>query len=1818
MPSTGPRDRRPSLDLSAEMFDQPLQSLEPRTLMSADLGIDLPEGLPAGAVWQDWNGGKVGALPNSYVFSFDRPSGSVASEMLVRAAATRLGVQLTGFRVIGEEGWYARADFNRSVDQGDLIRVQRSMFEGRGSRIKTIEPNGVYSPTRTPNDPRYPGQWYLENTGQDLPGGAGVIGADMRVTTAWDTSVGSRNVIIGVIDSGVDINHEDLRANIWNNPGEIPGNRIDDDNNGFVDDVNGFDFGEFDNDVTDDVGHGTAVAGVIGAVGNNGIGVTGVNWNVSILPLKIADRFGQLTLDAIVAAHEYSTGLRNRGVNLVATNNSYRGFNDAFYRDAPTGFDAERDSITRFINSGGTFVAAAGNDSFDNDNPNFTAFPSSYNIPGLISVAATDQNDALAGFSNFGLQSVDLAAPGVDILTTIPGNNYTFIAGTSFSSPAVAGMVGLLKAIRPNASAFEIETVLRDSSDPLPSLQGRVTSGGRVNLARAVELIQINGPVVRSFNPGPVALAADPNTGTPLNILGVTFNEAVAPQFLTPAAVQLVGAGVDNNFGTPDDVFVGAQSVTISSADNRSVSIQLNTSGLPLQRLPVGFYELTLQPSGFRDTDGNFLRGNATSGRTEVLSLRIVPSVGDNEPNDAIAAATAVAFNSSGEARFRGATIGNGLFAGLDVDLYRIEMPRGGQITAETFAQRLDAPSQLDTVLRLFNGRGEQLAINDQANGRDSFVDFFVPTGGTYYIGVSGFGNSDYNINLAGSGRSQSVGTYDLAISTVLTSDDRRSVSSALTAPKPIPAIGTQGTTTDSLLVTDSRLILDVNLRLNITHGFTSDLRISLISPLGNEITLVNRRGGSGDNFVNTVLDDEGTTPIANAVAPFTGVFRPDNPLSGFDGTSAAGTWTLRIVDTTAINAGALISWGLDFTLENSIFGPFESNDTIGSAKPLDEISINGQGFSGSATRTAFLGDGGFGSRDRDMFTFTARAGASLTATVTSTGLLNSALRLFDVQGREIKLSNPENSLNSSIESFTFVNGGTFYLAVSETGNTTYDPAIVGLTPPATTTGTYTLSVSLAPGVSDTAAQVAGTNLEFGVSSRNTFRAVDESNALFGMRFRDIDFLADPSTSSTTGATQTFYGLNADGNTWRNADDNGVVSTEQPFTIADQSDSVNRRIVTRSTYRGLTIERTMTFGLNDSFVVFDVAIRNTSTVNINSLSWMEGLNPQQGLGLDIRTANTQNDLSDTAPFMRASVFNNTFQQGLTMALAAPAADTRALATFVDPLSGQIRDPSQILNGAINDPDGTNGDLSMALAYNLGGLAPNASTSFRYFAFFGETTLDVQNLYATLNNGNGTNHLSPSPSQVANEVLTQPNGSTIVAIPQLPYRVFYPEGFANQFIYTFVPILNPHDQPTRVVLVARNEFGGVRDKILGDITIPANSRGGFTLNTPELFNSDQQLVDKDVPYALELRADKPVEATFSYYDTFLLNGLRSALGESFTNRTSNTWTFGQVEKTAGVFDFVLFYNTTANQIKVTTTLLPQNGGTPIVLTFDLAAFRRGGWDITANVNIPEGKYGVLVEAPSPIVAVVSHFDANTRVAEGQAGTPGAGVTSGLIPEGQFGLNSTSEQIRVANAGNTAAQVLFTFIYANGSAYRSSLNVGARSQGVVNIADLPNFETGQPYAVLYTSNTPVAVDSFTVFTDTRLNIVQGLATTPADRAFTTWGFGEGFRPGDGGTHPGVTEYLRLFNPSATSTTVEITIAFDNGLGTETFRRTLDPRLITEIDVHSFVTGFRRGRDVWFGLTIKAQDPIVAYMAHYDSAFPGAFGTLGTPLGRSIPVV
>ncbi len=1141
-----------------------LETLEPRVMLSADA-------LPTGSIMKEWGGSTAVVKEGSWIVSFAESYGLESAELMAREFATRMGIAVESVRGLAR-GFFAEVrgvgepSFHLSKGAADLDPM-----------VLGIEPNQLYKVNRVPNDPRYGEQYWLNNTGQNVPNvGPGVQGADINIETAWDISIGSRSVVVAVIDTGVEVAHPDLQNNIWINTGEIPGNGIDDDGNGFVDDVNGYDFGDFDfnpNDDSDQAGHGTAVAGVIGAVGNNNLGVVGVNWSVSIMGLKIANAQGELTTAAVISAHDYTTLMRERGVNIVASNNSYGTFAPQFYEDQEQGFIAERQAIQRFVSSGGVFVAAAGNGGFDgigddNDNPDATAFPASYNVEGVISVAATDNNDALAGFSNYGVQTVDIAAPGVSILTTNIGGTYGYIDGTSFAAPAVAGAVALIKSVYPNASPIAIREALIASADQLPTLQGRVRSGGRLNVAEAMRIIGIEGPVVTSITPGPVTTQLQPGTNTPVNTAVVTFNRDIDPAFLSLSSIFLHTNGVDNQFaasaGAPgDDVVIPITSVVRSNTNPRQVTITFNLAGFPNSRLPIEEYRLELDPSGFRDTSGRFLNGNASSGTTERYDFRVIGAAGENEPNDTLVSATPVAFGSSSEARFTGVTLGNGLSGALDVDLYRVDLDRAGQIRAEIFARRPGFSSTLDSYLRLFNAQGVEIAANDQAVGSDSLIDFFVQTGGTYYIGVSGFGNATYNPAVAGSGSTQSTGTYEIRLNVALVSNDVITYTSAansspgVTFPRRVPLAEdqTQGTTTASIVVTDSRQILDVNLRMDVQHTFVGDLQVSLISPTGQEVLLINRRGGSGDNFTNTFLDDEAVTSITAGFAPFTGSFRPENALGAFDGQSGAGTWTIRIVDASALNSGFLNSWSLEFTFANNIFGPFESNDTLSTARAINEI--NG---TGSATRQAFIGDGAFGSFDRDIFRFNADAGTSLTANVTAGGVLNTILRLFDSTGNEIRISNLPESRDSRIENYVFAAGGTYYLAISEGANPSYVPTIIGGAGqnPAVTTGTYTLTITLAPGVSDPSQVVAGNLVTVGVGPGGTIGA-NAGGSYNGLRLTttsgDIEFLP---TAGGVGPRASFGGQ-VNGSSFVNQGLVGATSCRCPLpTSATPSTAASR------------------------------------------------------------------------------------------------------------------------------------------------------------------------------------------------------------------------------------------------------------------------------------------------------------------------------------------------------------------------------------------------------------------------------------------------------------------------------------------------------------------------------------------------------------------------------------------------------------------------------------------------------------------------------------
>lgn len=332
----------------------------------------------------------------------------------------------------------------------------------------------------TPNDARYPELWGLNRIG---------------APAAWNSTTGDASVVVGVVDTGIDYTHPDLNFNLWRNPGEIPGNSLDDDGNGYADDVHGIDVIENDGDPRDDDGHGTHVAGTIGAVGNNATGVTGLNWSVSLMALRIgrADQFGE-TAD-IMEAFDYAVAMKQRGVNLRVLNNSWGN-------DFPSA--AIREAFRIASAAGILLVCAAGNSGLDSDH--FPGFPATFDAPGVISVAASDEADEPASFTNYGRETVHLAAPGVSILSTLKGGPwYASFQGTSMASPHVAGAAALLLAKRPDLTRDQLKSVLMDSVDRLPAWETRVVSGGRLNLARAMERVSGAAPIPQqpSVKPAP-------------------------------------------------------------------------------------------------------------------------------------------------------------------------------------------------------------------------------------------------------------------------------------------------------------------------------------------------------------------------------------------------------------------------------------------------------------------------------------------------------------------------------------------------------------------------------------------------------------------------------------------------------------------------------------------------------------------------------------------------------------------------------------------------------------------------------------------------------------------------------------------------------------------------------------------------------------------------------------------------------------------------------------------------------------------------------------------------------------------------------------------------------------------------------------------------------------------------------------------------------------------------------------------------------------------------------------------------------------------
>ena len=320
-----------------------------------------------------------------------------------------------------------------------------------------------------PHDPQFNDQWALANSGQR----GGKQGADISATLAWATTTGSEKVVVAVLDSGVDYTHEDLIQNMWMRPaGMAP---YQDNELGTIDDEHGFNAIDRDSDPMDDNGHGTHCAGIIGAEGENNVGIAGVNWKVKIMPLKFMNSGGFGTTKDAIEAINYVIDRKKAGVNVRIISASWGSTQRS---------RALEDVIRKAYENDILFVAAAGNATVNNDrNPHF---PSSYNVPNVVSVAALDRHDELAKFSNYGVKSVAIAAPGVDILSTWLGNAYEEKSGTSMATPVVSGVAALILAEHPRMSVDDLKKKLLASTDPIVALKGKTVTGGRINAAKAL------------------------------------------------------------------------------------------------------------------------------------------------------------------------------------------------------------------------------------------------------------------------------------------------------------------------------------------------------------------------------------------------------------------------------------------------------------------------------------------------------------------------------------------------------------------------------------------------------------------------------------------------------------------------------------------------------------------------------------------------------------------------------------------------------------------------------------------------------------------------------------------------------------------------------------------------------------------------------------------------------------------------------------------------------------------------------------------------------------------------------------------------------------------------------------------------------------------------------------------------------------------------------------------------------------------------------------------------------------------------------------
>jgi len=471
-----------------------------------------------------------------------------------------------------------------------------------------ISPNFIYTATRVPNDPSYSTLWGM-NQANDV---------DINAPEAWDimNDDSASEIVVGIVDTGIDYNHPDLAANIWTNPLEANGAPgVDDDGNGVIDDIHGYNGITNSGNPLDDNNHGSHCAGTIGGVGNNGVGVTGVAWKVKMMALKFLSSSGSGATSDAIKVINYAVSMRNRGGKLKVLSNSWGG----------GGYSAPLEDAIRAANDAGIlFVAAAGNNNSNNDTS--ANYPSNYEVPNVLAVAAVDQNGARASFSNYGATTVDVAAPGVGIYSTTRNNSYASFNGTSMATPHVSGVAALVFARVPQLSPSDVRTQIMQTVKPLAGLNGLVAAPGIVN-ARAAIADPSNFPPDLSPIPN---VTINPTTRVKTVPLLAVDRENNALTFSADVVIpqhQQVAAGLDRQYN------LTAYQPQFDNFYRMSEKRLVNGSGQTFFLMPDGvFYELSLPYLYYRATvnplyyqDPNLLVNASLVDGSSFATLTITP-----------------------------------------------------------------------------------------------------------------------------------------------------------------------------------------------------------------------------------------------------------------------------------------------------------------------------------------------------------------------------------------------------------------------------------------------------------------------------------------------------------------------------------------------------------------------------------------------------------------------------------------------------------------------------------------------------------------------------------------------------------------------------------------------------------------------------------------------------------------------------------------------------------------------------------------------------------------------------------------------------------------------------------------------------------------------------------------------------------------------------------------------------------------------------------------------------------------------------------------